>query len=119
MFANIHPTQLGQTVRVLEGVGFPWGIVLNKKHQLVIGELTGKITVFDKDGQVVQAVIYEKFSRPNGVLVDKSDNIYVSDLDNSSLFKFNKEGKLVKVIERQDSQLHGRVQLSWYDQRHQ
>ena len=37
--------------------------------------------------------------------MDKSDNIYVSDLDNSPLFKFNKEGKLVKVIQQQDTQL--------------
>ena len=110
-----HPSHLARSNSKGPGrsIGLPWGIVLNRKHPLVRGELTGKITVFDEDGQVVQAVIREKFSRrPNGVLVDKSDNIYVSDLDNSSLFKFNKEGKLVKVIERQDSQLHGRVQLT-------
>ena len=40
----------------------------------------------------------EKFSRPTGVAVDKDDNIYVSDMNNSSILKFNKEGKLVKVV---------------------
>ena len=32
--------------------------------------------------------------------MDKDDNIYVSDMNNSSLFKFNKEGELMKVVGR-------------------
>ena len=32
--------------------------------------------------------------------MDKDDNIYVSDYGNSSLLKFSKEGKLMKVVGR-------------------
>ena len=32
--------------------------------------------------------------------MDEGDNIYVSDMNNSSLLKFNKEGKLAKVVGR-------------------
>ena len=46
----------------------------------------------------MQAITCKKFSRPFGVAVDKNDNIYVSDWGNSSLFKFSKEGKLMKVV---------------------
>ena len=98
VFAKIHPTQLGEPVRVVEGVVDPWGIALNSKHQLVVAGK--KVMMFDKDGKKVQTITHEKFSRPIGVAVDKDDNIYVSDNGISSLFKFNKEGKLMKVVGR-------------------
>ena len=99
VFAKIHPTQLGEPVRVVEGVNFPWGIALNSKQQLVVAERGGnKVTVFDREGKKVQTITSEKLSWPMGVAVDKDDNIYVSDLSNCSLFKFSKEGKLMKVV---------------------
>ena len=99
VFAKIHPTQLGEPARVVEGVKSPWGIALNSKQQLIVAEWRGrKVTVFDRAGKKVQTITCEKFSHPNGVAVDKDGNIYVSDDDNSSLFKFTKEGKLMKVV---------------------
>ena len=38
------------------------------------------------------------------VAVDKDDNIYVSDYDNSSILKFSNEGNLMKVVGRKGSQ---------------
>ena len=99
LFAKIHPTQLGKSVRVMEGVSQPWGITLNSKQQLVVAEFGGrKVTVFDREGKKIQTITSEKFLQPIGVAVDKDDNIYVSDMNNSSLFKFSKEGKLMKVV---------------------
>ena len=46
----------------------------------------------------------ENLSNPNGVAVDKDDNIYVSDWGNSSILKFTKEGKLMKVVGRKGTQ---------------
>ena len=98
VFAKIHPTQLGEPVRVVEGVKSPWGIALNSKQQLVVAEWSGKkVIVFDSEGKKVQTITCERFSYPSGVAVDKDDNIYVSDMHNCSLFKFSKEGKLGKV----------------------
>ena len=105
VFAKIHPTQLGEPVRVVEGVNFPWGIALNSKQQLVIAEWYGKkVMMFDKDGKKVQTITHKKFLHLAGVAVDKSDNIYVSDYGSSSLFKFSKEGKLMKVAGRKGTQ---------------
>ena len=105
VFTKIHPTQLGEPVRVIEGVKLPWGMALDSKQQLFVGEWGGKkVTVFDREGKKVQTIACEKFSSTNGVAVDKDDNIYVSDVSNSLLFKFSKEGKLMKVVKRSGTQ---------------
>ena len=105
VFAKIHPTQLDKPVRVVEGVTYPWGIALNSKQQLVVAEWGGnKVTVFDTEGKKVQTITSEKFSRLIGVAVDKDDNLYVSDKSNSSLLKFSKEGRLMKVVGRKGTQ---------------
>ena len=99
VFAKIHPSHLGEPVRVVEGVHQPWRIAVNSKQQLVIAEVHGKkITIFDREGEKVRTITSEKVSLPVGVAVDKDDNIYVSDNGNSSILKFSKEGKLVKVV---------------------
>ena len=108
VFAKIHPTQLGKPVSG-EGVVDPWGIALNSKQQLVVAE-DRKVTVFGREGKKVQTITSEKLSSPMGVAVDKNDNIYVSDMSNSSLFKFSKEGKLMKVVGREGTrpgEFHG------------
>ena len=65
VFAKIHPTQLGETVRVVEGVHQPWGIALNSKQQLVIADVRGKkITIFDREGEKVRTITSEKVSLP-------------------------------------------------------
>ena len=103
VFAKIYPTQLGEPVRVVEGVRRPWGIALNSKQQLVVAE-SKKVTVFDREGKKVQTITSEKLSRPYGVAVDKDDNIYVSSIGNNSLLKFSKEGKFVKLVGREGTQ---------------
>ena len=105
VFAKIRPSQIGEPVRVVEGLVDPWGIALNSKQQLVIAERdVRKVTVFGRECEKVQTIACEKFSYPSGVAVDKDDNIYVSDRSNSSLFKFSKEGKLLKVVRREGTQ---------------
>ena len=97
VFAKIHPTQLAKPVRVVEGLHYPWGVALNSKQQLVVAEWDGeKVTVFDKDGKMVQVIVSGKSSP--GVAVDKDDNIYVSDSDKSTLFKFSNKGKVVRQL---------------------
>ena len=96
VLAKIHPTQLGEPVRVVEGMMAQHGIALNSKQQLVVAEFGRKrVIVLDKEDKTVQC---DKLSHPTGVAVDKDDNIYVSDWGTSSLLKFNEEGKLMKTV---------------------
>ena len=63
-----------------------------------------KVTAFDREGKNVRTITSEKISQPVGVAIDKDDNIYVLDWSNSSLLKFNKEGKLMKVVGQEGAQ---------------
>ena len=113
VFAKIHPTQLGEPVRVMEGVCLPWGKAVNSKQQLVVAEWGGKkVTVFDREGKKVCTVTSDMFSEPVGTAVDEEGNIYVSDCGNSSILKFTKEGKLMKVVGRKGTQPSEFTELS-------
>ena len=105
VFAKIHPTQLGKPVRVVEGLNYPWQMAFNSKQQLVVGEWDGKkVVVFDKDGNRIQTIECERLRGATGVAVDEDDSIYVADGSGYSIFKFSKEGKLMKVVGRAGAQ---------------
>ena len=100
VFVKIHPTQLGQPVRTITGLNHPWGIAINSKQQLVVTEIGGKkTTVMERDGKRVQTIKCEKFKSPRGVATGPDGAIYVTDSDAQCLFKFDKEGKLLKTVQ--------------------
>ena len=77
VLVKIHPTQLGEPVRVVEGMSWPHGIAFNSKQQLVVAEFgENRVIVLDKEGKTVQTITCDKLSHPTGVAVDKDDNIY-------------------------------------------
>ena len=103
VLTKMHPTLLGEPVKVIEGVMLPFGIALSSKQQLVVSEWGGnKVTVFDKDGEKVPVITSERCNSPDGATVDKDDHIYVSS--GNSLFKFSKEGNPIKVVGRHGTQ---------------
>ena len=109
VFAKIQPTQLAKPVKIIKGFKWPWGMAFNSKQWLVVAERLGKrVTVFDNDGNKLQTITCDKFSSVSGIAVDKDDNIYVSDIgtwgNNSSIFKFNKEGELMAVVGQKGEQ---------------
>ena len=99
VFVKIHPTQLGQPVRTITGLCYPWGIAINSKQQLMVAEGMGKkITIMERDGKRVQTIVCDKFKWPRGVATGPDGAIYVADRDAQCLFKFDKEGKLLKTV---------------------
>ena len=99
---KIPPTQLGQPVHQIEGIGGPWGIAINNKQQLVVAEsgLCGgkKITIMERDGKKVQTIKSAKFQDPRGVAVGPDGAVYVTDVGAQCLFKLDTEGRLLKTI---------------------
>ena len=96
---KIHPTQLGQPVRTITGLGYPWGIAINKQ-QLAVTDVGGKkITIMERDGKRVQTIECDKFKDPRGMATGPDGAIYVTDSSAQCLFKFDKEGKLLKTVQ--------------------
>ena len=105
VFVKIHPTQLGKPVRAIGGVQRPVAITFNSKEELVVTEYTGnKVSVMDKHGKRLQTIQYDKLVKPAGVSLDKDGNIYVTDPNRDSLFKFNKKGECIQVLQKSGSQ---------------
>ena len=105
VFVKIHPTQLGKPVRAINGVKMPWEITFNSKEELVVTECGGKkVSVMDKHGKRLRTIQCDKLKNPTGVSLDEDGNIYVTDFNVDSLFKFNKEGECVQVLQKSGSQ---------------
>ena len=102
VFVKIHPTQLGPPVRTITGVRQPWGIALNNKQQLMVGEYSGKkVLIMERDGKRVQTIECDKFRQPRGVATGPDGAIYVTDDGAKRLFKFSKEGRLLKTVQNE------------------
>ena len=100
VFVKIHPTQLGQPVGTITGLNYPWGIAINSKQQLMVAEYGGKkIAIMEQDGKRVQTIECDKFKDPRGVATGPDGAIYVTDSYTQCLFKFDREGKLLKTVQ--------------------
>ena len=102
VFVKIHPTQLGPPVRTITGVNRPYGIAITSKQQLVVAECGGKkITVRERDGKTIRTVENEKMRDPRGVATGPDGAIYVTDVSAHCLFKFDKDGRLLKTLQNE------------------
>ena len=100
VFVKIHPTQLGPPVRTITGVSQPWGIALNNKQQLVVGEL-GKVLIMERDGKRVQTIKCDKCQQLHGVATGPDGAIYVTDSSAQCLLKFSEDCRLLKTVQNE------------------
>ena len=100
VFVKIHPTQLGPPVRTITEVNSPSGIAITSKQQLVVAECGGKITIRGRCGHTLQTMI-GKLRDPHGVATGRDGAIYVTDVSTHCLFKFDKDGRLLKTLQNE------------------
>ena len=101
VFIKIHPTQLGPPVRTITGVNRPYGIAITSKQQLVVAECGGKITIGGRGGYTLQTIKNKKMQLSHGVATGPDGAIYVTDVSAHCLFKFDKDGQLLKTLQNE------------------
>ena len=102
VFVKILPTQLGQHVRKIGNLSYPWGIAINNKQQLVVVENGGKkISMMERCGKKVQTIEYAAFQSPCGVATSLDGTTFVTDDVAHCLFKFNTKGRHLKTLHNQ------------------
>ena len=100
VFVKIHPTQLGPVVWTITEVNQPWSITITSKQQLVVTQWGGKkITVRERDGKTIHTIENKKMRNPCGVATNTDGGIYVTDVNAHCLFKFDKDGQLLKTVQ--------------------
>ena len=103
MFVKIPPTQLGKPVRSIdvgEQVGF---VAINSSDELLV-TTDKEIVAFDKSGKKLYSIRNEASATSTcmGIAVD-GDIIYVTDIRNHCVLKFDKTGKLLKSVGQKGS----------------
>ena len=103
VFVRIPPTMLGKPVRRIDVEGEVRFIAFNSSEEMVV-TASNKIIIFDKNGKKLHSFTdtSQTLKAATGVAVDGS-NIYITDVINNNLLKFDKTGKLLKLVGREGS----------------
>ena len=98
--------QKGQFLRELKcDAGFkrPAGIAVNSRNEkFVVDVLAHKLYVFDSEDKFIsdfpKAKKGEELNYPSNVVIDRADNVYVTDSMNFTIKVYNREGDLLRKI---------------------
>ena len=107
VFVSAPPTQLGQPVKVWDGIANTIGITVNTAGEIIVAEYMGDVVVLDKEGRQFRSINHSEhqFQSLYCVAVDGEDNIYFTDLWTNQIFKSNKNCS--KVQEYKVQQVNG------------
>ena len=62
----------------------PHALAFDSQGRLFVGDRgNNRVVIFDQDGKYIDA--WSQFSRPSGIYIDKSDNLYVADSESGSV----------------------------------
>jgi sugar lactone lactonase YvrE len=86
------------------------GIAINSQdHIFLLHRGPGPLMEFDADGNFIRALGDGLFDRPHGLRIDADDNIWTTDLEGHTVYKFNPAGRIQMVLG-----LRGRA-AEWHD----
>ena len=96
--------QLGAPIMTITGLSNPWGVVVNKKGEIIIAENGAhRISVYSQAGEKLRSFGSNgsgqgQFCGPRGVAVDDDDNILVTDTENNRIQKFTADGTFITAV---------------------
>ena len=111
VFVSIHPTQLGNPVKVWEGVTIPSGITVNSKGDILVTEKKGNIIKFDSNGKKERLAAQNELTALRCIQLDDEDNIYCIDQENNKILTCDRNGENLQVHEVEPDEGPGRRSL--------
>ena len=96
--------QPGTPVMTITGLSIPWGVVVNKKGEIIIAENGAHcISVYSQAGEKLRSFGsygsgQGQFNGPRGVAVDDDGNILVADTSNNRIQKFTADGTVITAV---------------------
>ena len=96
--------RLGTPIMTITGLSEPWGVVVNKKGEIIIAEKGADcISVYSQVGEKLRSFGSKgseqgQFYEPRGVAVDDDDSILVADAENNRIQKFTADGKFITAV---------------------
>ena len=114
MFVSIPPTQLGQPVKVWDGITNPHGITVSTVGEIIVAQYDGGVVVLDKEGKQLRSINHSEhqFQSLRGIAVDSEDNIYFTDVFTNRIFKSNKNCSKVEVYKVQQVKSPGHIDVA-------
>ena len=95
---------LGGVISRIDGVSRPWGIVVNKKREIIVSESNKHcISVYSVNGSKLRSFGSQgsregQFKSPRGLALDDLGNIVVVDHDNHRIQMFTEDGQFLKAV---------------------
>ena len=96
--------KLGTPISVIHGVSCPWGLVVNKRGEVIATEGgTHSVSFYSLSGEKLHSFGTHglgegQFDDPCGFVVDSKDNILVVDSDNHRIQKFTEMGEFITSV---------------------
>jgi tripartite motif-containing protein 2/3/tripartite motif-containing protein 71 len=100
----VRTKKLGTPVMTITGLKGPWGVIVNKKGEIIVIEnCAHRVSVYSQAGEKLRSFGSlgsgeGQFQQPRGVAVDDDDNILVADAYNDRIQKFSADGQFVTVV---------------------
>ena len=95
---------LGGQIACINGVSRPWGIVVNKKREIIVSESNKhRISVYSTSGRKLRSFGTQgsstgQFKSPRGLALDDSGNIVVADHGNHRIQMFTDNGQFLRAV---------------------
>ena len=96
--------ELETPIKTITGLKGPWGVVVNKKGEIIIAEEGAHcISIYSHAGEKLRSLGSKgsgqgEFIGPRGVAVDNDGNILVVDTKNNRIQKFTADGKFITAV---------------------
>ena len=98
--------KLDTHIKTISGVKEPWGVAVNQKGEVIVGESGGHcVSIFSSTGEKLRSFgsrgsRHGQFDEIRGVAVDDDGNMFVADAGNHRIQKLTPDGKFITAVGR-------------------